>query len=215
MDRQPSISLTTTHRWGWFSSLCSADKSEILGLVSTEWGLSVLCHHRYVVWRCCGGEDTTLWDNIQRYELQTMTALDTFQNINYHCIPKAVLWWSVRFLPSFHNDSKFSKWLIETPPLSSVVKHEGGAQSEREQCWWVLSSSGQNNIEKRFLWLIFILIIRDTDGVPTPPHPSLAAEPLLLYYLLFNTTEILTWYIVKVRWNMFRYNTISNKRWSD
>lgn len=45
-----------THRWGWFSSLCSADESEILGLVSTEWGRSVLCHHWYVIWRCCGGE---------------------------------------------------------------------------------------------------------------------------------------------------------------
>lgn len=44
---------TTTHRRGGFASLCSADESEVLGLVATERGWSVLCHHRYVVGRCC------------------------------------------------------------------------------------------------------------------------------------------------------------------
>lgn len=45
-----------THRRGRLPSFCSADKSEILGLVSTKWGGSVLCHHWDVVWRCCGGQ---------------------------------------------------------------------------------------------------------------------------------------------------------------
>lgn len=49
-----------TYRWCRFSSFCSADKSEILGLVSAERGWSVLCYHRYVVGRCCGGQQKTL-----------------------------------------------------------------------------------------------------------------------------------------------------------
>lgn len=50
---QHGTSSAATHRWGWFPPLCSADKSQILGLVSTERGWSVFCHHWYVVWRCC------------------------------------------------------------------------------------------------------------------------------------------------------------------
>ena len=60
----------TTHRWGRFPSFRGADESEILGLVSTEWGRSVLCHHWYVVWRRCGGHRRALWDKTKKKHLR-------------------------------------------------------------------------------------------------------------------------------------------------
>lgn len=67
VDELHGVSSTATHRWGWFPSFRSADESEILGLVSTEWGRSVLCHHWYVVWRRCGGQRQTMWNNIPKH----------------------------------------------------------------------------------------------------------------------------------------------------
>lgn len=71
VDEQHGVSSAATHRWGWFPSFCSADESKILGLVSTEWGRSVLCHHWYVVWRRCGGQRRALWNNTPKHLIDT------------------------------------------------------------------------------------------------------------------------------------------------
>lgn len=89
-----------THRWGWFSSFCSADESEILGLISTEWGRSVLCNHWYVIWRRCGGERErgnryeTISENINGRNMQLQIFLSCFSNIPFdfsQCIPGVIL----------------------------------------------------------------------------------------------------------------------------
>ena len=74
----------TTHRWGRFPSFRGADESEILGLVSTEWGRSVLCHHWYVVWRRCGGHRRALWDKTKKNIWDTNATSDVFKLLEKH-----------------------------------------------------------------------------------------------------------------------------------
>lgn len=57
LTQSTAVFSAATHRRRRLPPLRGADESEILGLVSTEWSRSVLCHHRYVVWRCCEGQE--------------------------------------------------------------------------------------------------------------------------------------------------------------
>lgn len=92
----------TTHRWGRFPSFRGADESEILGLVSTEWGRSVLCHHWYVVWRRCGGHRRALWDKKTQNIWDKNATSDVFKLLEKHplfflaqCIPGVIFRWNV------------------------------------------------------------------------------------------------------------------------
>lgn len=74
---QCAVSNSKTYRRSRFPSFRSADQSEILGLVSTEWGRRVFCHHWYVARGRCWDRNTmnqasvgTLDENMLRLFLE-------------------------------------------------------------------------------------------------------------------------------------------------
>lgn len=160
---QCGVSSSKTHRRRRFSSFRSAHQSEILGLVSTEWGRSVLCHHWYVVrgrcWdtkrhkesgQCCSlgwkHAEIVAWRPSRSDQVHLLVRKWTCRRwmLNY-CESQTItvkLWGSV-----VHRFSKEGAWMADNQrPPPYLIRPVGGAVPQPRLTMWEIPSSSMTTL---------------------------------------------------------------------